>query len=62
MEGGGGWGYGVYMPLLAGSVTNIHILFLFSIGKATGYKTSELATLAEGHTLVIGSKEIEVPS
>lgn len=31
-----------------------------SIGKGTGYKASELASLDEGHTLVIGGKEIEV--
>ena len=32
----------------------------YSIGKGTGYKASALAGLDEGHTLVIGGKEIEV--
>ena len=31
-----------------------------SIGKGTGYKASELASLDEGHTLAVGGKEIEV--
>ena len=31
-----------------------------SIAKSTGYKTSDLDELAEGSTLVIGGKEIEV--
>ena len=30
------------------------------IGKATGYKMSELSGLVEGSTLVIGGKQIEV--
>ena len=32
----------------------------FSIGKASGYKLSELSGLVEGSTLVIGGKQIEV--
>ena len=32
----------------------------FRIGKATGYKLSELSGLVEGSTLVIGGKQIEV--
>lgn len=36
------------------------VSILVSIGKALGYKKSELASLDEGNTLVIGGKEIEV--
>ena len=32
----------------------------FRIGKATGYKLSELSGLVEGSTLIIGGKQIEV--
>jgi len=32
-----------------------------SIGKSTGYKAKELASLVEGSSLLIGGKEIEVP-
>ncbi|XP_033628194.1 DNA repair and recombination protein RAD54B-like isoform X1 [Asterias rubens] len=32
------------------------------IGKGRGYKSTELSSLSEGHTLVIGGKEIEVMS
>ena len=32
----------------------------FSIGKGSGYKTSELSDLVEGSSLIIGGKEIEV--
>ena len=31
-----------------------------SIGRGTGYRSSELSGLVEGSTLVIGGKEIEV--
>ena len=34
--------------------------FCFRIGKSSGYKTSELLTLTEGHSLSVGGKEIEV--
>ena len=34
--------------------------FCFRIVKSSGYKTSELLTLTEGHSLSIGGKEIEV--
>ena len=33
---------------------------LCSIGKGTGYKAKELASLVEGSSLLIGGKEIEV--
>ena len=33
---------------------------LFRIGRSSGYKTSELASLGDGDTLCIGNKEIEV--
>ena len=33
---------------------------VFRIGKATGYKLSELSGLVEGSTLVVGGKQIEV--
>ena len=37
-------------------------ILLYSIGKTTGYRSSELAGLVEGSTLYIGGKEIEVIS
>lgn len=37
------------------------VLCNFRIGKGTGYKSSELETLKEDETLVIGGKEIQVP-
>ena len=47
-------------PITFGSF-QCHWQYLFSrIGKSSGYKTSELQTLGEGHTLAIGGKEIEV--
>jgi len=36
------------------------ILTPYSIGKGTGYKAKELASLVEGSSLLIGGKEIEV--
>ena len=33
---------------------------MYSIGHATGYKSSELSSLIEGSSLFIGGKEIEV--
>ena len=35
-------------------------LYVCRIGKSSGYKTSELLTLVEGHSLSVGGKEIEV--
>ena len=34
--------------------------FFYRIGRSSGYRTSELETLADGQMLVIGGKEIEV--
>ena len=33
---------------------------VYRIGRASGYKTTELQTLSDGEMLVIGGKEIEV--
>ena len=33
---------------------------MHSIGRGTGYKTSELSGLVEGSTLIVGGKEVEV--
>ena len=35
-------------------------IVVFRIGRSSGYKTSELASLGDGDTLCIGNKEIEV--
>lgn len=60
----GGWGGATCSAQLHVSTDGAHDppvpLLLASIGKGTGYKASELASLDEGHTLVIGGKEIEV--
>ena len=44
-------------------VMYVHVVILFffaRIGRATGYKSSELASLVEGSSLFVGGKEIEV--
>ncbi len=41
-------------------VVNSSSLFFCRIGKALGYKKSELSGLVEGSTLIVGGKEIEV--
>jgi hypothetical protein len=38
----------------------LSLLLTHRIAKASGYKTSELETLEEGHTLFVGGKEVEV--
>lgn len=38
----------------------LHILTCFRIGKGSGYKSSELESLTEDETLVVGGKEIQV--
>ena len=35
-------------------------MFLFRIGKSSGYKSGELSTLKEDETLFVGGKEIQV--
>ena len=47
-------------PLKVNTHSKGNVFSTCSIGKGTGYKASELASLDEGHTLVIGGKEIEV--
>ena len=47
-------------PLEVNTHSTGNVCSTCSIGKGTGYKASELASLDEGHTLVIGGKEIEV--
>ena len=48
------------MYIIYVSYVSTSVLHPCSIGKGTGYKASELASLDEGHTLAVGGKEIEV--
>lgn len=43
----------------ASDLTDLYIVYL-RIGKGSGYRSAELATLKEDETLAVGGKEIQV--
>lgn len=41
-------------------IVSVNDALIFRIAKGSGYKTSDLQTLQEGQTLIVGGKELEV--
>ena len=48
------------MPFLGGILLLSAFYVITRIGRGSGYKVSELSSMAEGQTLAVGGKEIEV--